>query len=229
MKDFAPPRPVVNRSLLTDHSYETLRRAILDGTLEPGTPLREAEVAERVGVSRTPIREALRRLEVQGLAVKTPSGSVVVGEVSWQLIEESFELRKLLEGYSARLAAQVITVDDAASLEGIIAEAERAIERDDWEYLTVLNDRFHDRIQDLAGNRVLKRTIQSLREQTPAFRAFALGPEQQQRGFVAEHRTLLQALVAHDSKRAEMLAIQHQEHAKELLLATSSDALAKRG
>lgn len=222
MHNLVPPHTAPSRSVLADHAYETLRRAILDGGLAPGTPLREADVAERLGVSRTPIREALRRLEVQGLVAKTASGGVIVGDVSWQLIEEAFELRKLLEGYTARLAAQTITADDAAALTDIIDEAERAVSQGDWERLTALNDRFHERIQDITGNRVLKRTVQSLREQTPAFRAFALGPEQQQRGFVAEHRELLGALIAHDAERAEMLAIQHQEHAKDLLLATRS-------
>jgi DNA-binding GntR family transcriptional regulator len=229
MQDFTPSPPTTSRSVLADHAYEALRRAILDGTLAPGTPLREAEVAERLGVSRTPVREALRRLEVQGMATKTPSGGVAVGEVSWQLIDEAFELRKVLEGYAARLAAQVITSDGEADLAAIIDEAERAIARGDWEYLTTLNDRFHYRIQDLAGNRVLKRTVRSLHEQIPAFHAFALGPEQQQRGFVAEHRELLRALVEHDVVRAEALAIEHQEHAKEMLLATAPDALLKRG
>lgn len=229
MHDFSPARPVINRSLLAEHSYETLRQAILDGTLAPGTPLREAEVAERIGVSRTPIREALRRLEVQGLAVRSPSGGVVVGEVSRQLIEEALELRKVLEGYCARLAAAIITDDDAVRLEETISEAERAIGRGNWEHLTALNDRFHDQILDLAGNRVLKRTIQALREQTPAFRAFALGPEQRQRGFVAEHRELVRALIAHDVERAERLAIEHQEHATELLLATTASASPMRG
>ncbi len=228
MHDFAPRRHVISRSALADHSYEVLRQAILDGTLAPGTSLREAEVALRVGVSRTPIRDALRRLELQGLVVKTPSGGMAVSEISAQLIEEAFELRKVLEGYAARLAAQVVTRDDAAYLEGVINDAERAIERGDWEHLITLNDRFHRRIEELAGNRVLTRTMQSLREQTPAFRAFALGPEQQQHGFVAEHREILRALVAHDVERAEALAIQHQNHAKELLLATASDGLTKR-
>ncbi|HEX5958010.1 MAG TPA: GntR family transcriptional regulator [Hyphomicrobiaceae bacterium] len=221
MRDFAPPRPTASRAGLADHSYEVLRQAILDGILASGMPLREAELAERIGVSRTPVRDALRRLEVQGLVARTPSGGMVVAELSSGLIEEAFELRKLLEGYAARLAAQAITSEDAAALEGIIADAERAIGRGDWEHLITLNDRFHQRIEELAGNRVLHRTMQPLREQTPAFRAFALGPEQQQRGFVAEHREILQALVAHDAARAEALAIQHQEHAKALLLVSA--------
>ena len=228
MRDFGRPRPTVSRSVLADHAYESLRAAILDGTLGPGSPLREAEVAERLGVSRTPIREALRRLEVQGLATRASSGGAVVGEVSSRLIEEAFELRKVLEGYATRLAASTITPEAATALAAIIDEAEQAISRGDWERLTALNDRFHEQIQDIAGNRVLRRAMQSLREQTPAFRAFALGPEQRQREFVAEHRELLRALVAHDAAQAEALAIQHQERAKESLLATAPDALLNR-
>ncbi|MGE5334007.1 MAG: GntR family transcriptional regulator [Nitrososphaerota archaeon] len=220
MQNLVRIHPNLSRSVLADHAYETLRQAILDGVLTPGSPLREAEVADRLGVSRTPLREALRRLEVQGLVAKNPSGGVIVGDVSRRQIEEAFELRQVLEGYAARLAAQVITEEDARALADITDEAERAVSRGDWELLTALNDRFHERIQDIAGNQVLKRTMRSLREQTPAFRAFALGPEQQQRGFVAEHRDLLRALISHDAELAETLAIQHQEHAKTLLLAS---------
>lgn len=219
LKDFAPARPVASRSVLADHAYEVLRAGILDGTLAPGTPLRELELAARIGVSRTPIRDALRRLEVQGLVTKVPSGGVLVAALSPQLIEEAYELRKVLEGFAARLAAQSITPEDVRGLEGILDEAGRAVGRGEWERLATLNDQFHQRIEHLSGNRVLQRTMQSLREQTPAFRAFALGPERQQRDFVAEHRALVQALADHDAARAEALAIQHQEHAKALLLA----------
>lgn len=215
----SPPTQTISRSFLADHVYHALRSAILAGELPSGTPLREIEIAARIGVSRTPVRDALRRLQLEGLVTKTLTGGVIVSEVTSQLITESFALRKLLEGYAAREAAKVVTPADITRMQAIIAEAEHAVQTGASERLPDLNDQFHGYIEDLAHNSLLTRTTHLLREQTVAYRAFALGQPEQQQGFVDEHRALLVALAAHDAERAEALAIQHLEQAMELLLA----------
>lgn len=220
MQQWSAPLPIStsSRSLLADHTYHALRAAIFKGELAPGTPLRENEIAARIGVSRTPVREALRRLLLECLVTKTQSGGVIVSEVTSQLIIEAFALRKLLEGYAAREAATIVTPDDITRLHAIIAEAEHAVQTGASEQLPELNDQFHGYIENIAHNSLLTRTTHMLREQTVAYRAFALGRPAQQQSFVDDHRALLTALAAHDPARAEVLAIEHLEHAMELLL-----------
>ena len=210
--------PTISRSYFADHAYEVLREAILSGELGPGTVLRENEVAARVGVSRTPVREALRRLQLEGLAKKSVNGSLVVSEVTKTMLVEAFALRKLLEGYAAGEAAKVATDADIARMQAIIDEAQQAIVDGEPDRLPDLNDRFHGSIEELAHNSLLKKTTHMLREQTVAYHAFVLGRPVQQQSFVDGQKAILAALAEKDSVRAQELAVLHLETAATLIL-----------
>lgn len=214
------PQPNLSRALLADHAYATLHAAILRGELPPGTPMREAELARQLGISRTPVREALRRLFLEGFLTRLPNGSAVVGEATGQRITDAFDVRKLLEGHAVRRAAEVATAEDIAYLEELVNQAQAFVSAQAWERLSTLNDRFHGYIEMLAHNAVLTRTTQALREQIAAYRAFAPGTVEQQEGFVDEHRAIIMALASHDGYRAEALATEHLERALALLLVT---------
>ena len=224
MQHLNPSPPAVSRSVLADHAYTVLHGAILRGELSAGAPVRETELAAQLGISRTPVREALRRLFLEGFLTRTQTGSAIVSEVTPTLVREAFDLRKLLEGYAARQAAQVITPEDVERLEAVIAQAERLIAAEAWEQISQLNDQFHGAIEQLAHNSLLTKTTRGLREQIAAYGAFVSGDMAQQTDFVQEHRALLAALAAHDSQRAEALAIQHLDGAMAVLLATRSAA-----
>jgi DNA-binding GntR family transcriptional regulator len=210
--------PTVSRSYLADHTYEVLHEAIVSGELASGTPLHENEIAAQVGVSRTPVREALRRLQIEGLATKTMNGSLIVSKVTSKLITEAFALRKLLEGYAANEAAKVTTEADVARMQAIIDEAQQAILEGGSDRLPELNDRFHGSIEDLANNSLLKKTTHMLREQTVAYHAFVLGRPVQQQSFVDDHKAILTALAEGDGEHAQKLVAQHLEMALQLIL-----------
>jgi DNA-binding GntR family transcriptional regulator len=214
----ARPLPVASRSVLADHAYETLRDALFTGAFAPDDPLRETELARMIGVSRTPVREALRRLELERLVVRTANGGLAASPLTPELIRNTFEVRKLLEGYAAREAARHATPRSLRVLYDLIDEAELAVRLGHQELLPDLNDRFHGHVEILAKNEVLSRIGHLLREQTVAYRAFALGQPRQQRGFVDDHRKILEALASHDTAHAEALAIDHLEQAVSALL-----------
>lgn len=211
--------PTVSRSYLADHTYSVLRAAILSGELAPGTSLREIEIATRVGVSRTPVREALRRLQLEGLATKLRNGSLAVSEITVQIIKEAFAMRELLEGYAASEAARVATPDDVTNIQAIIDEAQQAVTEGASEQLPLLNDRFHGYIEDLARNSLLKKATHLLREQTVVYHAFALGKPAQQQAFVDDHKAILAALAARDPEQARAVAVHHLEVVMKLILA----------
>jgi DNA-binding GntR family transcriptional regulator len=129
----------------------------------------------------------------------------------------------LLEGYAARQAARNATEDDLQTLQELIREAEVAVHRSRPESLPEINDAFHAYIEGLARNAVLTRIAHLLREQTVAYRTFALGQPSQQRGFVDDHREILAALAAHNAELAESLAIQHLHNAVATLLNESHE------
>lgn len=224
MLDFSSSPPNISRSVLADHAYTTLHAAILRGDLAPGTPMRETELAARLGVSRTPVREAMRRLFLEGFLTRTPTGNAIVSEVTPALISQAFDLRKLLEGYAARRAANVATPEDLTHMQSIIEEAERAMQAGEWEQLSAHNDRFHGYIERLADNALLTRTTRALRDQFAPYGAFASGDNVQLARSMQEHRLILAALGGHDAERAEALVVQHLERAMSILLATLADA-----
>ena len=220
MEDTFAPAPVASRSPLADHAYTMLHGAILRGEIPPGTVVRETELARRLKISRTPVREALRRLLLEGFLTRTPSGGLMVSEVSSSLIIEAFDLRKVLEGFAARRAATVFAERDAAHLSAIVEDSERALSQEAYSELSLLNDRFHGYIEELANNSLLRRTIQALREQIAVYGAFAFGGVDQQRRFIEGHRAILAALRANDPAEAESLAVDHLDAALKLLLET---------
>jgi DNA-binding GntR family transcriptional regulator len=212
------PLPSGSRSLLADHAYRTLRDAILIGDLTPQTALGEAAVAERMGISRTPVREAIRRLEIEGLLLRTPDGRVVVSSITTDQLRQAFDLRKLLEGHAAAEAARQAKPPDLESLHRLVVEARAAVARGDVDLLPIINDRFHSHIEGLANNTVLSRITRVLREQTDAFPKFAVGQVEQQRGFIDDHEAITEALANGDATRAQALATSHLDTAQVVLI-----------
>ncbi|WP_338695450.1 GntR family transcriptional regulator [Streptomyces sp. Q6] len=183
----------------------TLRQDIIGGRLRPGDRLVERELADRFGVSRVPVREAIRALLAEGFVTFETPRRAVVRTLTRTDVTELFELREALEVYAAGLAAERATRDDLAHLEELLDLAARATRGDDAETITDINTRFHDRLLAMAGNGLLSTVMQPvdgrLRWMT---RRNEEWPQQ-----LAEHRELYDAVAAGDPERARAVALAH--------------------
>lgn len=203
----------LNYSRMSDLAYQELRDAILSGQLEPAARLNQDELARRLGVSRAPVRDALNRLEAEGL-VKTLSrtGGVVVAEASEQEMVGIYELRAILDAASSRLACERMSDEDLARLRGIVEETERATQTNDSQAIVQAHAQFHYLIYAACGNPELTRVAQNLWDRSYRYRVMALSdPANARRGLV-QHRAILAALLARDADRAVAMAGEHDQN-----------------
>ncbi|MGR3454619.1 GntR family transcriptional regulator [Pseudooceanicola sp.] len=201
-----------NRPLHGESVYERLREEIRSGTLRPGARLTETEMAERLAVSRTPVREAIRRLEAEGLVTHQPRTGAAVRSLDYPEIMELYEMRTVLEGTAARLAARAASPVELEELSAI--NEEMAAAGEDAAARVRLNHQFHARLFDAARNRFLLKSIGSV-----ASTMLILGPSSMEsaarsRQAVEEHRAVLAALQARDGAAAEAAMRQHMERAQ---------------
>lgn len=192
---------------LRDKVAEEIRTAILSGQFKPGDRLIEDRLAEEFGVSRNPIREAIRTLASEGLIDVTARRGAVVASLSPQEAEELLEVRATLEGANARLAARRRDPVALAQLEAILARGTEAIAAGRVAELPGLNDAFHAGLAQASHNRVLADLMRSLRDRSaPLFRGFGM---EFARATWAEHAGILQAVIAGDPELASLLAYRH--------------------
>ncbi len=204
---------------LREEVYDTLRRAIVNGELPPGIRVVETELATRLGISRTPIREAFRKLEAEGFLSKGPGTSLVVREMSLGDVEETFRIRAVLEGFAARLAAERAVPADIEALEAILKRTEGLVGDETPEQLLEWNTRFHDGLNALSGSTQLQQLLQSIHDKILRYRQITLevGPARKQ--WVEEHWAILHAIRDRDPDRAERLTMQHVHRKKETIVA----------
>jgi DNA-binding GntR family transcriptional regulator len=209
----------------SDAVYDALKASIVDGELAPGVRLREEEIAERLGVSRTPVREALGRLEVEGLLEAGPNRGLAVARLDQQQIAELHAVREVLDGTAARLAAQHASEGDlrllADLLERFRAEVESGV---DPRALRRLNAQFHRTIHRAARNRYLLGALGSLNDTLALAGATLYTVPGRARTALADHARILDALVRRDPTAAEEAARQHVRSAGDLWLALMVDA-----
>ena len=207
---------------LRDKVAEEIRAAILSGQFKPGERLVEDRLAEEFGVSRNPIREAIRTLASEGLIEVTARRGAVVASLSSEEAEELLEVRATLEAANARLAARRRDPAVLELLQQILGRGDAAIEAGEAADLVALNDAFHTHLAQAGRNRVLADLMKTLRDRTaPLFRgadvAFA-------RTTWAEHAGILRAVIAGDAELASLLAYRHVINAGKLRSAAETAA-----
>lgn len=201
---------------LRDRIYDRLRKAILTGELAAGTPVIEAEMAARLGASRTPLREALRRLEAEGLLEPRGLRGTVVRELREEDVECIFEIREALESLAARRAARTIKPAQLEKLDECVAGMNAAV--DDPGEMERQDTAFHDLVLNAANGERLKRMLSELREELIAYRFLALSDLARRRATVAERRAIAAALRAHDERAAAQLTAAHIANARAAVL-----------
>jgi DNA-binding GntR family transcriptional regulator len=197
---------------------ETLREAIVNGILKPGERLMEIQLAEELGVSRTPVREAIRKLELEGFVVMIPRRGTYVADLSIKDINEVFEIRTALDVLAAGLAVERITEDELEQLERLLVEIGELIEEDDADKIVESDSQFHDILYRASRNDRLVGIINNLREQFTRFRSISIQYPGRMQKSVEEHRRLVEAIASRDTDLAQQLAREHMENSEQTLL-----------
>jgi DNA-binding GntR family transcriptional regulator len=210
----------------SEFAYERLKDEILSGRIAPRTRLVEQELASELGVSRTPIREALRRLISQGFVSRHQAGGLVVHELSSREVDDIYQIREMLDGLAARLAAQRSVDSDLVRLEaalGKLAElATNLDESDDRERVELMVSAdltFHEILHDASGNERLRRLSVELSDSVRLVSLGAFTSPERARAIVTEHESVLAALRDRDPDAAEQAARQHVRSARQYLSA----------
>jgi DNA-binding GntR family transcriptional regulator len=203
---------------IRDEVFSSLRNAILSGHFKPGERLVEKELAEQLDISRTPIREALRKLELEGLVAYEPRKGVVVVGVSSEDAVEIYLIRAVLEGLAAKLAALKRTENELNKLKKLLFGMEDCIEKDKINKLTALHASFHNFIAEVSKSPRLYHMIISLHDYVKNFAEIPCYlPGRLHRGW-EEHKEIVDAIDDGDDERAECATRNHIMQAKESLL-----------
>lgn len=197
---------------IRDVVFNTLREAILTGKLAPGERLMEKRIAEDIGVSRTPIRESLRRLQLEGLVDITPRKGAVVSAISEKDIRNVLEVRAALEALAVKLACRNMTPEQFKTIKTCAEEFDSRRMESDYRLAAELDEAFHNAIYDAAGNDKLIHILSNLRIQMFRFRAEYLKSIKHREKIAREHRELLGALCEKDEKKAAAAAVKHIEN-----------------
>lgn len=200
--------PVEHRQL-KDSVYLKLRQEIVTATLPPGYVLREAELAARFGVSKTPLREAFVRLEKDGFVQIAPYRSAVVTGYSQQDLREIYEVRELLEGLCAREAAVSIATEDLAALNRIVRDSAAAFDAGDTDRLTALLDEFDVVLYAQSRNSRITAMLENIRDHVTRIGRLTVAIPGRMGTSVREHQAIYEAIVQRDGPRAETLMRQH--------------------
>ena len=233
-----------NYKPLRDVVFESLRTAILEGKLKSGQRLMEVQLAEQLGVSRTPIREAIRKLELEGLVIMLPRKGAYVADMSFKDLIDVLEIRASLEGLAASLASGRRRDEDIEGLEKLAREFEESVKSGDIEEvlkkgkIVVLNMNifhtvdvlefneevlkkdveFHEYIFSLANNKKLYQIINSLWEQVHRFRVTYVSDYEASLSLVEEHNKIFEAIKEGNCELAQKYATEHIELAEQFFM-----------
>ena len=185
MNEYLPLRDVV---------FNTLRQAILKGELEPGERLMEIQLAERLGVSRTPIREAIRKLELEGLVLMIPRKGAEVAKISARSLRDVLEVRRALEELAIELACQRMSEEEVGNLQKTQEDFKKAIAEGDAMKIAETDEHYHDVIYEGTQNAKLIQMLNNLREQMYRYRLEYIKDEDKRKILVLEHEKILKTV-----------------------------------
>lgn len=200
MNEYLPLRDVV---------FNTLRQAILKGELTPGERLMEIQLADRLGVSRTPIREAIRKLELEGLVLMIPRKGAEVAKISEKSLRDVLEVRRSLEELAIELACQRMSEDEVTQLEEAQVNFRQAVESKDVMKIAETDEHYHDIIYFGTGNSRLVQILNNLREQMYRYRLEYIKDEDKRQVLLVEHDNILKAVRSRHVAEAKAAIREH--------------------
>ncbi len=197
------------RRSLGQDVFDYLKNAIIDQTIEPGSRLVESKIADMLGISRTPLREALHKLEREDWIEKIPSGGFQVVTLTKEDIEQTFGIRSVLEAYAARLAAENHKDKDLVPLEKKMKEFQDCLNNRDNDKLQEINTQFHDLLYGLSRSSKLIKMINQLRAQISRFRQIILKQDEFAHESNEGHVKMLEAIRQRDGDAVEKIVREH--------------------
>ena len=210
MDEFLPLRDVV---------FNTLRQAILTGELKPGERLMEIHLADKLGVSRTPIREAIRKLELEGLVTMIPRRGAEVAQITGKSLQDVLEVRSSLDALCAELACERISDEEIAALGEACKAFEEATLTKDTRKIAAADVALHDIIVQATGNKRLVQLVNNLAEQMYRYRFEYIKDASQHERIIEEHRIIYESIVKKDKEAAAEMAKTHIDNQEKAVIA----------
>ena len=215
MSSYDVKKEVTDKYSLRGRVFNRLREDILSGKYEEHEELKEVAIGEELGVSRTPVREAFRQLELEGLIQIIPNKGAYVTGITAKDVKDIYMIRSSLEGMCARLATENITEEQIDRLEETILLSEFQMKKGNafnTEQVTGLDGRFHTILYEASGSRMLARVLSDFHEYVQSARKDSIVSEERARKSIREHKQILQAIKERDADQAEQLADEHILH-----------------
>ncbi len=209
MDEFLPLRDVV---------FNTLRKAILTGQLKPGERLMEVHLANKLGVSRTPIREAIRKLELEGLVIMIPRRGAEVAQITEKSLKDVLEVRRALDALSVELACERITEEEIEALGKACEEFASATKGTDTSVIAKADVKVHDIIVQATGNQRLLQLVNNLAEQMYRYRFVYLKDASQHEKLIAEHKEIYDSIAERNKERAAAAAKLHIDNQEKSII-----------
>ncbi|MBQ8232194.1 MAG: GntR family transcriptional regulator [Lachnospiraceae bacterium] len=209
MDEFLPLRDVV---------FNTLRQAILTGELKPGERLMEIHLANRLGVSRTPIREAIRKLELEGLVTMIPRRGAEVAQITEKSMSDVLEVRRAMDALCVELACERISDEEIMDLKAACDNFERAVRSKDAKKIAQADVELHDIIVKATGNSRLIQLINNLSEQMYRYRYEYIKDASQHARLIEEHRIIYESIVRKDKETASQAAKMHIDNQEKAIM-----------
>jgi DNA-binding GntR family transcriptional regulator len=208
---------------LVDEATRAIREVILRGVLSPGTQLRQADLAEQMNISRTPLREALMKLEQEGLIAVLPRRGFRVVELQLSDAIELYELREMLDGLAARLASTRAKEDVLKTLENLVRKMEKCVQDKNLRAWLEHHGAFHEEILKASGNTRLLGLIANIRLSIQRFHPLLLNTQDRLTNALHEHEAIFRAIRAQEPDRAERVARDHIAKARDLIIELSGN------
>ncbi len=205
--------------LLSQKVYRALKTEIIKGSLKPGTKLLEGKIAEQMGVSRTPVREALKELAAEGFVKMNPNQAVVVSNASVEDVQEVLQIRGVLEGLAARLATRMISEEEIKELEKYQKQMEYYTKKDDVLAFSEMDAEFHELILNVCGNNRLIQIRKNLSDQARRYRIRSLSVPGRLKYSLKEHQEIVEELKRKNAEQADRLSQKHIENVLANILA----------
>lgn len=202
-------KEVTDKYSLRGRVFHRIREDILSGKYNDNEELKEATIGAELGVSRTPVREALRQLELEGLVNIIPNKGAYVTGISQKDIHDIYVIRSYLEGLAARWACEIITDEQIDEIEEIVYLSEFHAKKQHYEQIVELDNKFHESIYRASGSKILEHELTTFHHYVERIRKKSLGKEARATKSNAEHTAILEAIKKRDGELAEKLAHEH--------------------
>lgn len=194
---------------LTGRVFHHVREDILSGRYQDNEELKEKVISSELGVSRTPVREAMRQLELEGLITIVPNKGAYVTGISPEDIHDIYMIRSYLEGLAARLACDHITKEQIDELEETVYLSEFHVKKEHYEQVVELDSKFHELIYVASGSKILEHELSKFHQYVARIRKKSLGKFERAKNSTEEHKNILNAIANRDGDLAEKLAHEH--------------------